>query len=177
MARYAALLRGVNVGGRNRLPMTEWRALLADQGMTGIATYIQSGNAVFDSDESPAALRERITGGIRERFGLALGCCLLSAARLDRALAANPFPQAVAAPKTLHLVFTEGAARLDEDAAAVAAGPEEAMRMGEGVAYLHTPNGVGRSALAGRLDRLLRAEVLTARNLSTCLRLQAMLRA
>lgn len=176
MTRFVALLRGVNVGGRNRLPMADWRALLTARGLTGVTTYIQSGNAVFDSDAPPDALHCQITDDINARFGFAPGCCLLTATALDRALAANPFPQALEAPKTLHLVFLRGQAALDRDAALATCTNDEAFQMGDGVFYLHSPNGFGRSKLAERLERVLTADLLTARNLSTCLTLQKMAR-
>ena len=172
--RYVALMRGVNVGGRNRLPMAEWRALLEARGLTGVATYIQSGNAVFDAEEAPDTLATQITADIEARFGFSPGCCILTAADLDAALAANPFPEALDAPKTLHLVFLRGAATLDEPAAQALCTAGERFHMGQGVFYLHTPNGYGRSKIAERLERVLTAEFLTARNLSSCHTLQDM---
>jgi len=177
MTRLVALLRGVNVGGRNRLPMADWRALLQARGLARVATYIQSGNAVFEADEAPELLETQITDDIKARFGFAPGCCVLTAENLDTALAANPFPEAVDAPKTLHLVFLRGAARLNAEAASDACTADEAFQMGQGVFYLYTPNGYGRSKLAERLDRVLKADLLTARNLSSCLKLQEMARA
>lgn len=177
MTRYVALLRGVNVGGRNRLLMADWKALLTARGGTRVATYIQSGNAVFDADETPQTLTSQITDDIKASFGFAPGCCVLRASDLDAALAANPFPKALDAPKTLHLVFLRGAATLDEDAAIEACTAGEAFHLGDGVFYLHTPNGFGRSKLAERLDRVLSADLLTARSLSSCLKLQEMARA
>lgn len=174
MTRFVALLRGVNVGGRNRLPMADWREMLKARGATGLATYIQSGNAVFNSEGAPAVLADQITIDIEARFGFAPGCLVLTACELDAALTANPFPEAADAPKTLHLVFLRGKATLDRDAAMAACTSDEAFLLEEGVFYLHTPNGYGRSKLAERLDRVLKAELLTARNLASCLKLQEM---
>ena len=172
--RYVALLRGVNVGGRNRLPMAEWRALLEARGLTGVATYIQSGNAVFDGPDAPEGLADDIRDAIAERFGFAPDCLLLTAADLDAALAANPFPEADADPKSLHLVFCTGTPQLDVEAARAAATAGERWQLGADIFYLHTPNGFGRSKLAERLPRVLRAETITARNLATCRALQKM---
>jgi uncharacterized protein (DUF1697 family) len=154
--------------------MAEWRALLEARGLTGVATYIQSGNAVFDAKEAPGVLAAQITADIETRFGFATGCCILTAADLDTVLAANPFPEAQGAPKTLHLVFLRGAATLDEAAAEALCTAGERFHMGQGVFYLHTPNGYGRSRLAERLERVLKADLLTARNLTSCLKLQDM---
>ncbi|MGI3184246.1 DUF1697 domain-containing protein [Nioella aestuarii] len=174
MTRYVALLRGVNVGGRNRLLMADWKALLAARGYACIATYVQSGNAVFDADEAPDELQAQITEDFEDRFGFAPGCCILSAADLDAALAANPFPEVMETPKALHLVFLHGEAVLDEEAAEALCAAGEQFHMGQGVFYLFTPNGYGRSKIAERLDRVLKADLMTARNLSSCLKLQEM---
>ena len=66
MTRYIALLRGVNVGGRNRLPMAQWRALLSDMGLQNVATYIQSGNAVFDSAAPADELADALPAAIEK---------------------------------------------------------------------------------------------------------------
>jgi uncharacterized protein (DUF1697 family) len=68
---YVALLRGINVGGRNKLPMRELATIFADAGCTEVATYIQSGNVVFRAaDELAARVSDLITNSIAERFGL-----------------------------------------------------------------------------------------------------------
>lgn len=177
MTRCVALLRGVNVGGRNRLPMADWRALLETRGYRDVATYIQSGNAVFETEDTPETVQAQITADIAARFGFSPGCCVLTAEDLDKALAANPFPEAVDTPKTLHLVFLRGEAALDEAAAEILCTAEEQFLMGQGVFYLYTPKGYGRSKLAEGLNRVLKADLLTARNLSSCLKLQEMARA
>lgn len=177
MTRCVALLRGVNVGGRNRLPMADWRALLETRGYRDVATYIQSGNAVFETEDAPETVQAQITADIAARVGFAPGCCILTAADLDSALAANPFPEAMETPKTLHLVFLRGEPTLEAEAAKALCTAGEQFHMGQGVFYLYTPNGYGRSKLAERLDRVLRADLLTARNLSSCLKLQEMARA
>lgn len=177
MTRLVALLRGVNVGGKNRLPMAEWRALVSARGLARVATYIQSGNAVFDADAPPDRLEAQIAADIAARFGFAPGCCILTADDLDTALAANPLPEAMETPKTLHLIFARGEATLDEDAAKALCTAGEQFRMGQRVFYLYTPNGFGRFRITERLDRVLKADLLTARNLSSCLKLQEMTRA
>ena len=174
MTRYIALLRGVNVGGRNRLPMAQWRALLSDMGLQNVATYIQSGNAVFDSAAPADELADALPAAIEKEAGFAPPCRVLAASALDAALDANPFPEAEDEPKTLHLVFFSDPASFDAEAAGAAATAGERFQLGDGVLYLYTPHGFGRSKLAERLDRVLRAEIVTARNLASCRALQKM---
>jgi uncharacterized protein (DUF1697 family) len=70
MARYVALLRGINVGGKNAIPMPALKACFEDAGFANVATYIQSGNVVFDSpSSSQAELTRRVEGILRKAFG------------------------------------------------------------------------------------------------------------
>jgi uncharacterized protein (DUF1697 family) len=68
--RYVALLRGINVGGRNAVPMADLRAALTDAGYTSVATYIQSGNVVFESTAPRRALEAEVEDALEERFGI-----------------------------------------------------------------------------------------------------------
>src|SRR3546814_10908006 len=70
MHRYVALLRGINVGGRNKVPMADLRAALEDDGLKSVRTYIQSGNVLFESDEPQASLEDPIEAALEGRFGL-----------------------------------------------------------------------------------------------------------
>src|SRR5215472_10405774 len=102
---WIALFRGVNVGGRNLLPMKALVALLAGEGLDEVRTYIQSGNVVFRGAGSAAAIAERILAAVAARFGFRPHLLLLSAADLERAASANPYPEACATPQYLHLWF------------------------------------------------------------------------
>ncbi|MFE6997460.1 DUF1697 domain-containing protein [Microbacterium sp. NPDC057659] len=104
--RCALLLRAVNVGGRNRVPMAELRAVLADRlGLQNVTTYIASGNVFCDLPADPAAVRALIA----EEFGVDTPVVQRSHEELVAALAENPFPDAVA-DKMLHAMFLEGPA-------------------------------------------------------------------
>src|SRR5690349_13792847 len=106
MKTYIALFRGINVGGKNILPMKELVAILEDLGCLRVKTYIQSGNAAFDSKERDAArLSEKIRARIKERRGFEPFVLLIDLEKIERAIAANPFPEGEADPKTLHLSF------------------------------------------------------------------------
>lgn len=166
--RFICLLRGVNVGGGGtRLPMADFRAILEGLGCRDVATYIQSGNAVFRSDRAAAELAPAITAAITLPNGTHPAAFVLPLARMTAALVANPYPAADALPKTLHLIFTDRAVSGDADAIAALLAADEGWKQRDGVAYLHTPSGFGTSKLAGKLDRILRPAQITARNLAT----------
>ena len=168
MKTWIALFRGINVGGNNKLPMKELASLLEGLGLSGVCTYIQSGNVVFRSARGTA---EKWSGEIRRavevRFGFSPWVLVMEATALRKIATANPFPHAEADHKTLHLFFTaappDGADRAGLDALK---SPTETWAIVGPVFYLHAPEGIGRSRLAARAERLLGVEA-TARNWRT----------
>ena len=179
MAVFVALLRAVNVGGTGRVAMAELKTACEAAGLRRVATYIASGNIVFDSDRPAAELKPLIAGLLRERFGLAdNGPVLRTPEGLAAAIAANPFRDAAAArPKLLMVGFLdrpppEGAA------AALAAypGPERLHLAGDHL-FIEYVDGVARSKLsAAFLARALQVPA-TARNWNTATTLLEMARA
>jgi len=163
MAVWIALLRAVNVGGTNKLPMAEFRAALAGAGLADARTYVQSGNLVFRSDLAGAVVSDLIADVVLRQFGFRPPVLVLDNAAFQAVLAANPFPR-VADPKHLHAFFM---ARAMPDAgfaflkALAVAGEEYAVR-GK-VLWLHLPHGSARSKLALRVMAL--PTDITARNL------------
>ncbi|HAL49517.1 MAG TPA: hypothetical protein DCP37_17350, partial [Dehalococcoidia bacterium] len=106
MNTWVAFLRGINVGGRNALRMKELATALADADCGDVMTYLQTGNVVFRSSESSAAaLEARIERVVKAIRDIEVRVLALSSEELRKAIAANPFPQAESAPKTLHLFF------------------------------------------------------------------------
>jgi len=167
MPIYAALLRGINVGGHNKVPMSGLRAMIESLGHTDVTTYIQSGNAVFTSKKNvtPAALER----AIKNEFGIDITVVLRTKAELQRVVKDNPF--APADVKTVHVGFMaskpSAAAVRDLDADQFA--PEEFAIKGSNL-YLHLPNGMGRTKLPAYLDRKLKVPT-TVRNWNTVLKL------
>jgi uncharacterized protein (DUF1697 family) len=90
MTRYIALLRGINVGGNNKIAMKELAAAFADAGFSGVRTYINSGNVIFSGDLDAAAAQSACEGLIARRFGLNIAVAILSAGELADALAHAP---------------------------------------------------------------------------------------
>lgn len=157
MNTYIALFRGINVGGKNSLPMKELVALLENIGATKVRTYIQSGNAVFQSAEKKALqLSGQLAAEIKKRHGFEPHVQLLGLEAINRAMAQNPFPEAEADPSTLHLGFL-ASTPTDPDLAKLNSlkKPSERFHLGDNVFYLHAPEGVGRSRLAANVEKLL----------------------
>ena len=157
------LLRGVNVGGANRLPMPEFRQFLTELGLTHVQTHIQSGNVVFSG--GAADIGASISAGMKLRFGFAPRHFFFSFADFAAILAANPYQAYGAANGALvHLYFLsapfspDGAAQLTALAAR-----DESITFTPRAVYLHAPSGIGRSALAEKLSQTKTVDV-TARN-------------
>lgn len=169
MNTWVALLRGINVGGHHKLPMKELVAELTDPGLSDVETYIQSGNVVFCSRETDASsLSERIGSTIRSSHGFEPKVMVLSREELRAAAEANPFPQADAEPTTVHLFFlAEPAAEPDLELADAVKAPSEELVLTEKVLYLHTPDGLGRSKLGAKVEKVLGGVQTTARNWRT----------
>ncbi len=175
LKRYIALFRGINVGGRNSVPMQALVRIFQDQGYTGIATYIQSGNVVFNAAGESPAISEKIRKALLTTHGVDASVVLLDAQTLTAAVDGNPYPRDTG--KALHFFFLERAAdqpnlaRLDE-----LKSPSERFQLTTRVFYLYAPDGIGRSKLATSVEKCLGVPV-TARNWNTVTKLQQMVNA
>ncbi len=149
MTTFVALLRGINVGGRNRIPMAGLKSALSSLGLEEVVTFIQSGNVIFgspsgDEEELVLALEQRIA----EVFGIDIAVLLRTRSELAAIASANPFPVDVAEPPRVHVAFLdrvperEAVARLEPHRSP----PDEFSLRGREI-YLHYPNGSGRSKL------------------------------
>jgi uncharacterized protein (DUF1697 family) len=166
METFIALLRAVNVSGVNRLPMAEFRDMLAGLGLGSPKTYVQSGNAVFRSDLTAPVLSGLIADAVLAGFGFRPPVLVLSQAQFQAALDANPFPKAAAEPTHLHGFFMDRA--MPEATTAFLKSvsvPGEEYALRGRVLWLHLPAGLGRSKLAGRVTAL--PLDITARNLKS----------
>lgn len=168
MKSWIAFFRGINVGGKNTLPMKALVGVLEDLGLSDVRTYIQSGNAVFRATKGSAEHWERAIGAaVEAHFGMSPRILVMDAAALAAAVAANPFPAAESDHKTLHLYFLADTPTSPDWAGldGVKSASEAYALIGR-VFYLHAPEGIGRSKLAARAERLLGVEA-TARNWRT----------
>lgn len=174
MPVYVALLRGINVGGNNLLPMKEWAASLVKLGYDDVRTYIQSGNAVFRaSSKKSAEIEASIAAAITKAHGFTPRVLVLSAGELEKAITANPFPEAQANHKSLHFFFLASTPKADVEALNGLKAKTESFVVTKRVFYLHAPDGVGNSKLAARAEKLLGVPA-TARNWQTVFKLAEM---
>jgi uncharacterized protein (DUF1697 family) len=167
MTVHIALLRGINVGGRNRLAMPVLRTLATDLGYTDVSTYIQSGNIVLSSRQSSATVAAKLESAIASETGLAVPVIVRTAVEWSEMMAANPFP--IDDGRKLHVIFLPsppGDAYDHIDAADHA--PEDLAVAGRHV-FLWLPNGIGRSKLAAAVGRT--GQPGTARNWNTVVKL------
>jgi uncharacterized protein (DUF1697 family) len=167
---YVALLRAINVGGRNSLPMEKLRNVLAEQGASSVATYIQSGNVVFSHSRRGAAkLTAQLASAITAAAGFEVPVLLRTRAEWTAAIANNPYGEA-----DVHCAFLPAApsktalAKIDPKPFA----PSKFTLVGREL-YLYLPSGIGRSKLAGAISRAL--PDATVRNWRTVARLGEML--
>jgi uncharacterized protein (DUF1697 family) len=170
MTVLVALLRGVNVGGRSSLKMADLRRIAEDLGYGNVATYIQSGNLLLTSADSSAKVAGDLAAAIAASSTVAPAVMVRTRAQLAKVVAGNPFLAQGADPSHLHVTFTDrpaaaGLAGVDLGAYA----PEDAAAVGDTV-YLHLPNGIGRSKLAGDLAKQ-KAAVGTTRSWRTTTKL------
>jgi uncharacterized protein (DUF1697 family) len=186
MASHVALLRGINVGGRNKVPMAELREVVASLGHTGVSTYIQSGNVLFSTGETDAGkLAAALEAAISERFGLWAPVVVLSRDELTAVLAANPYPDEPN-PRLVHVVFLNADPPQDmldriaaAQATAKAKGSQDTVQAAGGALFLHTPDGYGTSELAQAVLKIMSppakqkkpALTATARNWATSAKL------
>lgn len=176
METWVALLRGVNVGGRNRISMTALATAFDSAGCCSVRTYIQSGNVVFaTSTKSKRALNKELGDAIEATVGFRPNLMLLTAADFRAAVTNNPFPEAIVEPKSLHFYFLDTKPE-SPDLAGIAelAAPTERFQWIGAVFYVHAPEGIGRSKLAAGVERKLGIPA-TARNYNTIQNLSEML--
>lgn len=167
---YAALLRGVNVGGNKIIKMEQLRTLCESLGLSGAQTYLQSGNIVFRSEEkSREKLARRIEDGIEKKFGFEARVVVRSSADLRRVIEKNPFGTGKPRnPSLLQVMFLDGKpeVRAFAELRSSYSGPEE-MHIGGEELYLYYPNGSGRSKLTNDLIQRKLQVTGTARNWNT----------
>ena len=164
-----ALLRGINVGGKNKLPMKDLAAMFVDAGCDDVRTYIQSGNIVFRMDSTPGEdIPSLISESILNRFGYRVPVVIRTAREFQEIVQANPFVEAGAESDKLHVVFL---ADLPDRAHVEALDPnrspgDEFAVVGREV-FLHCPNGVARSKLTNSYFDSRLSTTSTARNWRT----------
>ncbi|MDA1074805.1 MAG: DUF1697 domain-containing protein [Proteobacteria bacterium] len=172
MQASIALLRGINVGGRNVLTMAALKETFEQLGCTDVQTYIQSGNVVFQTADL-ARLKRKLPESLNRQIGTTPEVIYVSATEWRNVVNANPFPEATRDPKTVHAFFLQDTPDIDPKSLDALKSKSEAWRIVGDVFYLYAPDGVGRSRLANRAEATL-GVATTARNWRTITRLLAM---
>lgn len=180
MPTYVILLRAVNVGGTGKLPMAEFRKLLADVKCTNVETYIQSGNAVVDSKCSAAALGKAVATALAKSMGAPVPVLVRTRTELERVIRENPFAaEAAADGARVHAVFlsqVHPAAKAKELQQIVAKYParNDRFHLAGETLYLHLPEGAAETKFTAQtVDRILGGSG-TARNWNTVMKLWEM---
>jgi uncharacterized protein (DUF1697 family) len=173
--RQVALLRGINLGPRNRIAMPALRDALASAGYEDVKTYVQSGNVVLSSSRKPAKLERELEKLIAEQFGLDIAVVVRTRDELADVIARDPLGKHVDNPKRYQVAFLAGklsdavVAKLEADAT-----PSERFVVSGREVYAWTPDGVARSKLWARLAGKSLGVTATARNWTTVTSLLAL---
>ena len=178
MPAFVALLRGVNVGKANRVPMAHLRELLAALGYTSVATLLNSGNAVFVADDAPSARHaSAIAAAIADQLGVDVPVIVKSARELSAIVAANPIRAEPSAHSRLIVAFVQERKSLAPLAAIEPlVRPPEQFALGKEAAYLLCARGIAQSKAWQALPAKAGA-LVTTRNLATVLKLHGMVKA
>jgi uncharacterized protein (DUF1697 family) len=175
--QYVALLRGINVGGKNILPMKDLAGMFGEAKCTNVLTYIQSGNVIFETPAGAPKIAELVQAKIEKQFGYRVPMVLRTREQLLKTIRDNPFLPAVSDHRWLHVYFladppkASAVASLDPNRSA----PDAFHVRGQEI-YLHMPNGMGRTKLTNAYFDSKLSTVSTARNWATVLKLSAMMK-
>src|SRR5918992_1101245 len=165
---WVALLRGVNLGARNKVSMADLKELFVDLGAEDVETYVQSGNVLFRSAGARDELVRAVENEIDKRLGLRVTVLLRTDAELAKLVADNPFGEDEPDPVKLHVTFL---AERPDRARVVALDEEQfapdRFRVTPDAVYLHCPNGYGRSKLSNAFFEKQLGVAATTRNWRT----------
>jgi uncharacterized protein (DUF1697 family) len=159
MSSFVALLRAVNVGGTGKLPMSDLVAFCEELGFTSVRTYIASGNVVFGSRKSEAAIKASLEKRLEVYAGKPVGVLVRSVAEMAQIAADNPFPKL--APNRTVAIFLDRKPPSDT-LAAIRGRKDELIELGRREIYVHYGDGMGKSKLV-----IPAAKTGTARNMNT----------
>jgi uncharacterized protein (DUF1697 family) len=175
MGAMVVLLRGINLGAHNRVPMPALREAFADAGLPDARTHLQSGNVVVDSSLSPAKLQVAVEKLIADHFELEIPVLVRTRDELAAVIDGDPLADVATDPKRYQVSFLSEAVdpKVLEKVAAKATGAERLVAAGREL-YAWHPDGVGRSKLALALGDRTLGVTATARNWKTVLALKEM---
>lgn len=170
MTTYIILLRGINVSGKNKLPMAQLRDLLNNLGFQNMQTYIQSGNIVLQSDKSKKEISETIKKEIVTQFGYDVPVIIRTIKEWEEVISANPY--AIENPKILGFVFLSDIPK--ETNIEINNTKEDVFTIYKDVIYIHCPSGFGKTKLTNNTFEKKLNVTATTRNYKTVLKLLEM---
>lgn len=173
MHTHIIFFRGINVGGKNILPMKDLKKSLEDGDLQDVRTYIQSGNVVLKSKEKkPGQVAKKVSSLVKKGFGIEPALLVLDAKKLSTAIKNNPFRKGEG--KTIHFFFLEtGPKKPDIEGLEKVKAASEEYKLADSVFYLYAPDGLARSKLAVKVEKCM-GVTTTARNLNTVEKVFAM---
>lgn len=176
MTRYVVLLRGVNVGKNNRVPMAEFRATLEALGLSDVKTLLNSGNACFSATQGTSQLlAERIAAAVVQKFGVTTPVVVKSAQEFDAAVRGNPMVPDEAEYARFLVAFAMEPEKLEALTPLQAKIlPGERLVVTPQAAYLHCASGILESKVASAMVGAA-GRAVTSRNWGTVLKLSALL--
>lgn len=173
MPRYVALLRGINVGGKNKLPMSAVADMFGAADCKDVQTYIQSGNVVFTA--SPTALKrvpQCFTSAVERKFGFKVPMVIRSCAALSKVAANNPFARPKYDPKSLYVMFLlNKPTRQQVDALDTKRSPGDLIHVAGSEIYLQLGAGAAKTKFTNAYFDSKLGTVSTSRNWRTVLTL------
>ncbi|MCH3884344.1 DUF1697 domain-containing protein [Tenacibaculum aquimarinum] len=167
MKKYIVLLRGINVSGKNKLPMAELRNLLNDLGFKNVQTYIQSGNIILESEKLKSEICKIIKNGILDKFGYDVPLIARTIPEWKKVIESYPFStenEKIVAFSFLNKVPEETIIEIKNIG-------EDKYKVANDVVYLNCPSGFGKTKLTNNnIEKKLKV-IATTRNLRTTLKL------
>jgi len=170
MNKYVVLLRGINVGGKNKLPMKELKALLLERDFKDVKTYIQSGNIILKASNNPSEIIAKLIG---ENFGFTPSIITLSEDDFVTAVLNNPYLDFEG--KFVHFYFCENRPKLVHEKVDAYKSLTESYTLIDNILYIHAPDGIARSKFVANVEKCLGVSA-TGRNLNTINKLNDMLK-
>ena len=174
MKRHIILLRGINVGGKHKLPMANLRSLLTNNGFKEVATYIQSGNIMVVSNESAATITKKVHDLIFDAFGYDLPLVTLTQEEIQEAIANNPYSASETDIKKLHVSFLASAPSIQSIDNTPRFETNDQFHVTDKTVYIHCPDGYGKTKYTNSFFEKHLQTAATTRNWRTTLKLLAM---
>ena len=160
---FIVLLRGINVSGKNKLPMVELRGMLMNLGFENVQTYIQSGNVILNSEKKKDEISQLITTSIKEKYNYDIPVIVKTSEELEMAVNNYPYPKEN--EKIVAFVFLEKP--ISFNTIEIKNQGEDQYKIDKDIIYLYCPNGFGRSKLSNNVFESKLQLRATTRNLRT----------